>query len=41
MEKMQVLGKLRSSISYSAVGPDLNVNNSTVLLNKEFLDRNT
>ena len=41
VEKMQVLDKLHSGISCRAVGCDLSVHISTVLLNKMSLNRNT
>lgn len=38
---IRVLDKLRSGISCSTVGPECNVNESTTILNKVSLKRNT
>ena len=34
MEKIHLLDKLHSAMSYSAVGPESNVNGSTIHINK-------
>lgn len=41
MGNIRVLDKLRSGISCSTVGPECNVNESTIILNKVSLKRNT